>query len=515
MLYFTAFIDTIYSFFSKREKPRTKHVEFRTPILCVPSPRTAQAEIIDAGYNLTKDMQQIHVESNIIPTTYTTIESFCKQPSHSDMIGTNLVILCDNDDKNHELIKAYFTNLSGAWKLDCKSTASELLEYFTVSNIKPDLLLIDYNLPDMDGIKLTTEIRKKHTSIVLPILLTTCVSDDKLLLAAFDAGANDFLVKPINHLEFIARLQTHVALKKSMRLAIEGLYNTKLLKEIIPHHLLCELKENGSVNKYHESVSILFTDIVGFTELCSKWETKKIINMLDNMYTRFDKICEVHGVFKVETIGDSYMAVAGHHMVDKENSPNNQDHAKKILKVAEDMLHAVTELSELYDEKIEIRIGAHTGMAHSGIIGLSRPRYCFFGDTVNTASRMESHGFPMVIHVSESFFNATEQPYNFTFRGCVKIKGKGNMNTYIFKDSLGKWKEFVNYNSILKGESGRLKKIAKRRTSYKERAAGISKISTEINAFEASFSDKSTNLDEKLKMLAAELNNGMLDSFST
>lgn len=455
------------------------------PILCIPSPKSAH------------DLQH-HFKSLLSRIKSPTLES----------VGTNLVLLCDNDKTNHDIIRNYFQNLAGGWKLECKSTSTELIEYLQVSHLKPDLLLVDYNLPDMDGIKLTAEIRKRHSSIVLPILLITSISDDELLLKAFDAGANDFLVKPIKYIEFNARLQTHVALKTSMRLAMDGLYNTKLLKEIIPQHLLYELKENGIVNKYHKCVSILFTDIVGFTELCSKWETKKIINMLDNMYTRFDKICEVHGVFKVETIGDSYMAVAGH-----DTNESNKDHSQRILKVAEDMLYAVSEMNESYEEKIEIRIGAHTGTAHSGIIGLSRPRYCFFGDTVNTASRMESHGYPMVIHVSEDFVNTLDKSYSFSFRGCIKIKGKGNMNTYIFKDSLGKWKEYVNYTS---SERGRLKGTAtKRRISYKERAAGISKISTEINAFEVSFSDKSTNLDEKIKMLVAELDDNIVDSFLT
>ena len=145
-------------------------------------------------------------------------------------------------------------------------------------------------------------------------------------------------------------------------------------------------------------MTILFSDIIGFTNMATDWPTEKIILMLNEMFTAFDELCDVFGVYKVETIGDAYMIVAGH--------DGATDHAARIMGMASAMLQAVEHMQAFDGRPIQIRIGVHTGPAHSGVVGVTRPRYCFFGDTVNTSSRMESNGFPMTVHVSAATHTA-------------------------------------------------------------------------------------------------------------
>jgi len=177
--------------------------------------------------------------------------------------------------------------------------------------------------------------------------------------------------------------------------------------------------------------------VVGFTTLASAMQTKQLVLLLNHLFTKFDTLVDQQDVYKVETIGDAYMAASGH--------DSKADHAMRLLQMAIGMLKEVRtikyskeEAAVMNSSHLQIRLGLHTGPTYAGVVGKKCPRYCFFGDTVNTASRMESTGVPMCIQMSEAFFNridwAAIQP---EWRGAwrkydeVAIKGKGLMTTYI------------------------------------------------------------------------------------
>ncbi|GLD60467.1 heat-stable enterotoxin receptor-like protein [Lates japonicus] len=199
---------------------------------------------------------------------------------------------------------------------------------------------------------------------------------------------------------------------------------------LLPGPVVRSLKETGRVEpELFEEVTIYFSDIVGFTTLCHYSTPMEVVDMLNDIYKNFDSILDHHDVYKVETIGDAYMVASG---LPKRNGNR---HAVDIAHMALDILAFVGtfELQHLPGIPLWIRIGVHSGPCAAGVVGNKMPRYCLFGDTVNTASRMESTGLPLRIHVSQSTINIlqrTECKFEYEKRGETYLKGKGKEMTY-------------------------------------------------------------------------------------
>ncbi|KAI8494272.1 hypothetical protein Bbelb_280320, partial [Branchiostoma belcheri] len=236
----------------------------------------------------------------------------------------------------------------------------------------------------------------------------------------------------------------------------------------------CFVEPAHTVTVFQE-VTILFSDVVGFTKICSRITPMQVVSMLNSMYTLFDQLTEKHNVYKVETIGDAYMVVSG-------APEKTRFHAHYVADMALDMLRSMKHLQDpSTGDTLQIRIGihsgaivagvvgitmprytvfgkdvtnasiiektgkvtrneasVHSGMVVAGVVGLKMPRWCLFGDTVNTASRMESSGQGMHIHISETTkAHLDEEPYVIVERGTVTIKGKGEMKTYWLKEKSG------------------------------------------------------------------------------
>ncbi|XP_022108284.1 guanylate cyclase soluble subunit beta-2-like isoform X2 [Acanthaster planci] len=222
--------------------------------------------------------------------------------------------------------------------------------------------------------------------------------------------------------------------KEELRTALQALETEKqktdmLLHSMLPRQVADQLREGKKVEAgEYELVTILFSDIVSFTNICSKCRPIDIVNMLNSLYIRFDKLTTVHDVYKVETIGDAYMVVGGLPIP-------ITTHAERVANMALGMMVLSSEvISPVSREPIGIRIGIHSGPAVAGVVGEKMPRYCLFGDTVNTASRMESHGVPNKIHISSSAYSClSDKAFRFENRGEIVIKGKGLMNTYFLE----------------------------------------------------------------------------------
>lgn len=206
-------------------------------------------------------------------------------------------------------------------------------------------------------------------------------------------------------------------------LADEREKSEKLLLNVLPASIAERLKKQEEfIADKHASVSVLFADIVNFTSMSQLLSAEEVVNLLNEIFSVFDNLVEKYNLEKIKTIGDAYMVVAG-------IAPGQTNHIQDTIDLAVDMISA-TQNHKSGD--IKIRVGIHTGSAVAGIIGKKKFLFDLWGDTVNTASRMESYGLPDCIQIAEETFEIVKDIYPFSYRGIIDVKGKGGMKTYIY-----------------------------------------------------------------------------------
>uniref|UniRef100_A0A8C5AQV9 Guanylate cyclase n=1 Tax=Gadus morhua TaxID=8049 RepID=A0A8C5AQV9_GADMO len=202
-----------------------------------------------------------------------------------------------------------------------------------------------------------------------------------------------------------------------------------LLYQILPHSVAEQLKRGETVQaEAFDSVTIYFSDIVGFTSMSAESTPLQVVTLLNDLYTCFDAIIDNFDVYKVETIGDAYMVVSGLPV------RNGKLHAREIAGMSLALLEQVKtfKIRHRPNDQLRLRVGIHTGPVCAGVVGLKMPRYCLFGDTVNTTSRMESNGEALRIHLSSATKEVLDEfgYFDLQLRGDIEMKGKGKMRTY-------------------------------------------------------------------------------------
>ncbi|XP_033184720.1 receptor-type guanylate cyclase Gyc76C-like isoform X2 [Bombus vancouverensis nearcticus] len=232
----------------------------------------------------------------------------------------------------------------------------------------------------------------------------------------------DMMEKYANNLEDLVSERTRLLFEEKQK-------TEDLLHRMLPEPVAnCLTNGIGVEPEAFDLVTIYFSDIVGFTAMSAESTPFQVVNFLNDLYTLFDRIIKGYDVYKVETIGDAYMVVSGLPI------KNGNRHAGEIASMSLELLNAVKHhtIAHRPQDTLKLRIGIHTGPVVAGVVGLTMPRYCLFGDTVNTASRMESNGEPLRIHISEQCKDALDKVggYIIEERGLVYMKGKGEVKTY-------------------------------------------------------------------------------------
>jgi len=294
-------------------------------------------------------------------------------------------------------------------------------------------------MPGTAGLDLVRHYRRRPTTAQTPVIMLSATEEAATKAQLLEAGANDYLVKLPHQIELIARIRVHseaykrllerdaafAALERSLAdLTREREKSERLLRNILPDTVAERLKNDvGTIAESFPSVSVLFADLCGFTTFSQTVDAPRLVDLLDEIFSTFDHLANAHGVEKIKTIGDAYMAVAG-------LPEPREDHAEAVAGMGLGMLEAFRGVMRNRDLAMEVRIGIHSGPVVAGVIGKHKFSYDLWGDTVNMASRMESHGEPSRVHVSEATQALLRDRFRFADRGEMTVKGKGLQRTF-------------------------------------------------------------------------------------
>ncbi len=296
-----------------------------------------------------------------------------------------------------------------------------------------DLVLLDIMMPKMNGYQVLEHVKADPNLCHIPVIVISAVDDINSVVKCIELGAEDYLSKPFNVVLLKARINNCLEkkwLRDRERLCLEQLQvekerSERLLLNILPLPIAEQLKQGcHTIADNFAEVTVLFADIVDFTRLSAQRSPQEVVNLLNQIFSAFDELAQQHGVEKIKTIGDAYMAVGG--------LPTPRlDHAEAIAEMAIDMLDVIAQFKTETGELLSMRIGINTGPVVAGVIGTNKFIYDLWGDTVNIASRMESQGIADCIQVTAETYNRLRDKYVFEERGDIPIKGKGEVTTYI------------------------------------------------------------------------------------
>jgi adenylate cyclase len=290
-----------------------------------------------------------------------------------------------------------------------------------------DMVLLDVLMPGIDGYQVLERIKADEKLKDMPVVAISALNDTASVVRCIQRGAEDYLHKPIDPVLLKARVESCLG-KKRMRerelvylqqLSAERERSEELLLNVLPRPIAERLKEGEKliVDRFPD-VTVLFFDLVGFSSLAAKVSPTQLVEQLNGLFCAFDVLTAKLGVEKIKTIGDGYMAVGGLPIA-------NERHHVRVAELALEMARTVSELNATHDGTLSYRIGMHSGPVVAGVIGTWKFSYDLWGDTVNVASRMESHSLPGRIQVSAETRARLESEFTFESRGEIEVKGLG------------------------------------------------------------------------------------------
>ncbi|NET32326.1 MAG: adenylate/guanylate cyclase domain-containing response regulator [Cyanothece sp. SIO1E1] len=300
-----------------------------------------------------------------------------------------------------------------------------------------DLILLDIMMPGISGYQVLEQVKTDPNLRHIPVVMVSALDDVESVAHCIELGAEDYLFKPFNQALLQARIGACLD-KKQLRdqeqaylkqLEAEQKKSEQLLLNVLPKAIADRLKQDASIIADNfAAVTVLFADIVDFTQMAANLPPRTLVEWLNEIFSTFDQLAATHGLEKIKTIGDAYLVVGG-------LPTPRPDHAEAIAEMALSMQQAAARFHRLDGgHPLSLRIGINTGPVGAGVIGTQKFTYDLWGDTVNTASRMESYGLPGQIQVAPATYACLKNKYAFNERGLVEIKGKGAINTYLLTE---------------------------------------------------------------------------------
>jgi len=288
-----------------------------------------------------------------------------------------------------------------------------------LATLEPDVILLDVMMPDLDGFQTCARIKADPRLEPIPVVMCTALDSQSDRNDGLRAGADEFLTKPVNGTELRLRLK---ALSK-----VKAYHD--LLANVLPPAIARRLREQpGVLADEVPDATILFSDIKGFVTFAKGRSAGEVVAFLNAIFTAFDERTAARGLQKIKTIGDAYMVAGG---LTPGEDPVHA--AKQIVALGIDLFALLDEVTEAHGITLDLRVGIHCGPLIGGVIGTSRLAYDVWGDTVNIASRMESHGVVGHVQLSEAAYQRAGDAWPFVARGPVDVKGHGPMETWLLE----------------------------------------------------------------------------------
>ena len=384
---------------------------FGDPSNCLSKERTADHTPIE-------NAEKPPIEETIPRTRDVSLGSSCR--------GHLLVV--DDNEANQDLLRRHLEKLGYTI-----TTCGDGLEALRLSReIAPDIVLLDVLMPNLDGHEVLVRMKSDENLRHVPVIMISALDQVSAIARCIELGAEDYLAKPFDPILLRSRVEATLEkrrLRESEQIHLRVIEEERarsdcLLLNILPQPIADRLKggESCIVNSFDEA-TVIFADLVGFTTLATKIPPTALIHLLDQIFSAFDELADQCGMEKIKTIGDAYMAAAGIPFP-------HYDHASAAARMALDMHVVLEKFNRHSPSSLEMRIGICTGPVIAGVIGQKKFIYDLWGDTVNTASRMESHGLPGKTQVTATTYELLRDRFRFERRGFIEIKGKGKMETY-------------------------------------------------------------------------------------
>jgi adenylate cyclase len=367
----------------------------------------------------------------IIAEVLRTVQPLQAGALHENVQSSAILVVDDNASNRDVLARRLTREGHRVLTADNGSTALALVEQHVF-----DLILLDLIMPEISGFEVLTHLKAAERTSHIPVIVISALDELDSVVRCIEAGAEDYLSKPFDPVLLRARINSSLE-KKWLRdrekkfiadLEQEKRRSETLLLNILPQSIVDRMRdgETAIADRVADS-TILFCDLVGFTALSHSLPADRMIDFLNQIFTAFDALAAEEGVEKIKTIGDAYMAAAG--------IPKPQpDHAARIVRLALRMMKAVDNVAKVTNLDLQARIGVHSGPIIAGVIGTHKFIYDVWGDTVNTASRMESHSLAGRIQVSAATRRALDGHFPLEPRGTIDVKGKGLMEAYFLVD---------------------------------------------------------------------------------
>jgi adenylate cyclase len=334
---------------------------------------------------------------------------------------TSRILIVDDNAANRDLLARRL--LREGYRVSVAESGASALALIATQGF--DLVLLDLMMPGMNGFEVLCRLKADAGTRHIPVIMISALDELDSTVRCIEAGAEDYLAKPFNPVLLRARIGASLEKKRLLdELRAEKERSEALLLNILPRTVVDRIRQGVTViaDRFTEA-TILFADLVDFTSITAKLSPEEVVKLLELLFCRFDILAARYEVEKIKTTGDGYMVAGGL----PEARTNN---AVGVAEMALAMLDAVEAARCAVGEPLQLRIGLNTGALVAGVIGTHKFAYDVWGDTVNTAKRMESYGLPGHVHVSAATRQVLGDAFRFEPRGPLEVKGKGSMETY-------------------------------------------------------------------------------------